>query len=144
MYLLKMKLITSTSTTGVIATANDGRSPAGADSGAAGLSGPSPPNPSPALRARRARIVSQRLPRANIMMPAMIPRPGAAKASVWKKGIGMAFWIAGEPGSADMVKVNEPSAMVAGIRRFGRLPSRNIWMATGNTAKATTNNETPP
>ena len=79
-----------------------------------------------------------------MITPAMTPRPGAAKASVWKNGIGMAFWIAGEPGSADIVKVKEPRAMVAGIRRFGRLPSRNIWMATGNTAKATTNSDTPP
>ena len=36
----------------------------------------------------------------------MMPRPGAAKGVVPKNGIGMAFWMAGVPGSADMVKVD--------------------------------------
>lgn len=73
MYLLKMKLITSTRMTGVIATANDGSPPAGANACDAEVSGPSAPKPSPAPCARRARIMSQRLPKANIMTPAMIP-----------------------------------------------------------------------
>jgi hypothetical protein len=34
-----------------------------------------------------------------------------------KYGIGMVFWIAGMPGNAVMVKVNTPSAIVAGISR---------------------------
>ena len=49
----------------------------------------------------------------------MIPRPGAAKGVVPKNGIGIAFWIAGVPGSADMVKVEVPSAIAAGISRRG-------------------------
>ena len=52
-------------------------------------------------------------------MPAMIPSPGAANAVVPKNGMGMAFWIAGVPGRADMVKVKAPSAIVPGISRFG-------------------------
>jgi hypothetical protein len=36
-----------------------------------------------------------------------------------KNGIGIAFWIAGVPGSADIVKVDVPSAIAAGIKRFG-------------------------
>ncbi len=54
-----------------------------------------------------------------MMTEAMTPRPGAAKGVVPKNGIGMAFWIAGVPGSADMVKVEVPSAIAAGIRRRG-------------------------
>ena len=50
---------------------------------------------------------------------AMTPRPGAANGVVPKNGIGMAFWIAGVPGSVDMVKVEVPSAIAAGISRFG-------------------------
>ena len=49
----------------------------------------------------------------------MIPSPGAANGVVPKNGIGIAFWIAGVPGSADMVKVVVPSAIAAGIRRRG-------------------------
>ena len=49
---------------------------------------------------------------------AMMPNPGAAKGVVPKNGIGMAFWIAGVPGSADMVKVEVPSATAAGISRL--------------------------
>ena len=58
---------------------------------------------------------------------AMMPSPGAANGVVPKNGIGMAFWIAGVPGSADMVKVEVPSAMAAGIsrlRNFGRAEQR--------------------
>lgn len=36
-------------------------------------------------------------------MPVMMPRPGAAKGVVPKNGIGMAFWMAGVPGSAVIV-----------------------------------------
>jgi hypothetical protein len=50
---------------------------------------------------------------------AMMPSPGAAKGVVPKKGMGMAFWIAGVPGRADIVKVEVPSAIVAGISRRG-------------------------
>ena len=48
----------------------------------------------------------------------MRPSPGAAKGVVPKNGIGIAFWIAGVPGSADMVKVVVPSATAAGISRL--------------------------
>ena len=61
-----------------------------------------------------------------------------------KKGLGMAFWIAGVPGSAVIVKVKEPSAIAAGIRRFGMPASRNSAAPIGYTAKATTNSDTPP
>jgi hypothetical protein len=70
--------------------------------------------------------------------------PGAAKGVVPKKGIGIAFWIAGVPGSADMVKVKAPSATVAGISRCGMSACRNSASATGTTAKATTKRLTPP
>ena len=56
----------------------------------------------------------------------------------------MMFWICGEPGSASMVKVNAPSAIVAGISRRGTSARRNSSSATGYTAKATTNSDTPP
>lgn len=59
------------------------------------------------------------------------PSPGAAKTLVPKYGMGMAFWIAGEPGSAVMVKVKEPSAMVAGIRRLGMSAASNRLRAIG-------------
>ena len=74
----------------------------------------------------------------------MVPSPGAAKALVLKKGAGMAFWIAGVPGSAVIVKVKDPSAMVAGMRRLGRPASLKRAAAIGKTAKATTKRETPP
>jgi hypothetical protein len=48
---------------------------------------------------------------------AIRPRPGAANGLVPKNGIGIAFWIAGVPGIADIVKVEVPSAMAAGISR---------------------------
>ena len=61
----------------------------------------------------------------------MMPSPGAAKGVVPKNGIGMAFWIAGVPGSAVIVKVNEPSPIAAGMKRFGTSASRNIEIAIG-------------
>ena len=74
----------------------------------------------------------------------MIPRPGAANAVVPRNGIGIAFWIAGVPGSADMVKVKAPSAIAPGISRFGISAVWNRAAATGTIAKATTKAETPP
>ncbi len=59
------------------------------------------------------------------------PKPGAANGVVPKNGIGIAFWIAGVPGSAVIVKVNAPSAIVAGISRFGMSASRNRLAAIG-------------
>ena len=69
---------------------------------------------------------------------------GAAKRSVPKYGIGMAFWIDGVPGAAVIVKVAAPSTMAAGIRRLGICACRNSVSAIGYTAKATTNTDTPP
>lgn len=52
--------------------------------------------------------------------------------------------MAGVPGSAVIVKVNEPSAIVAGMRRLGMPDSLKSAAAIGKTAKATTKSETPP
>ena len=59
-------------------------------------------------------------------------------------GIGIAFWMAGVPGSADIVNVKAPSARAAGIRRLGMPASRNRAAAAGKIANATTNSDTPP
>ncbi len=57
--------------------------------------------------------------------------------------MGIQFWISGEPAEV-MVNVTEPKAMVPGMKRRGRLASRNSDSASGNTEKATTNRLTPP
>ena len=75
---------------------------------------------------------------------AMMPRPGAANGVVPKNGIGMAFWIAGVPGSADIVKVEVPKATVAGINRLGIPAVRNRAWAIGTKTKNATNRLTPP
>ena len=64
-------------------------------------------------------------------MPPNVPSIGAAKASVLKKGIGIAFWIAGVPGSAVIVKVNAPNAIAPGISRLGIFNLRNNCAAIG-------------
>ena len=69
---------------------------------------------------------------------ARMPRTGAAKSVVPKYLIGIAFWIAGVPGRAVIVKVKAPSAIAGGISRCGTPACRNNASATGNTAKATT------
>ena len=61
----------------------------------------------------------------------MVPWIGAAKTLVPKKGIGIAFWIAGVPGKAVMVKVKDPSAIAAGSRRLGTSARRNSALAMG-------------
>ena len=73
-----------------------------------------------------------------------MPSPGAANGVVPKNGIGMAFWIAGVPGKADMVKVDVPSAIAAGIRRRGMAAARNSAWAIGASTKNATNRLTPP
>jgi len=73
-----------------------------------------------------------------------MPRPGAANGVVPKNGIGMAFWIAGVPGNADMVKVEVPKATVAGISRLGIPAVRNSACAIGTKTKKATNRLTPP
>jgi hypothetical protein len=73
-----------------------------------------------------------------------MPRPGAANGVVPKNGIGMAFWIAGVPGRADMVKVDVSSAIAAGISRRGIAAARNSAWAIGASTKKATNRLTPP
>jgi hypothetical protein len=75
---------------------------------------------------------------------AIAPSPGAANGVVPKNGIGIAFWIAGVPGSADMVKVEVPRAIAAGISRRGILAARNNDWAIGASTKNATNRLTPP
>ena len=55
-----------------------------------------------------------------------------------------AFWIAGVPGSADMVKVEAPSMIAAGIRRLGIPAERNSACAIGAMTKKATKRLTPP
>ncbi len=66
-----------------------------------------------------------------MMADASAPSPGAANSVVPKYAIGIAFWIAGVPGSAVMVKVNAPSAIAGGISRCGTCASLNRAWATG-------------
>ena len=75
---------------------------------------------------------------------ATTPRPGAANAVVPKKGIGIAFWMDGVPGRADMVKVEVPSTIAAGMRRRGMSAERNRVHAIGASTKKATNRLTPP
>ena len=78
------------------------------------------------------------------MAAAMIPRPGAANGVVPKNGIGIAFWIAGVPGKADIVKVEVPSATAAGNSRFGMFAVRNNACPIGTSTKNDTKRLTPP
>ena len=71
------------------------------------------------------------MPKPNMISEAMMPRPGAANGVVPKNGIGIAFWIDGVPGSADMVKVEVPSMIAAGISRRGMPAARNRSCAIG-------------
>ena len=73
-----------------------------------------------------------------------MPRPGAANGVVPKNGIGMAFWIAGVPGSADIVKVEVPSAIAAGMSRRGMAAEWNRVRAMGVNTKNATKRLTPP
>ena len=91
---------------------------------------------------RRGRATRGRNP--HMMAEAISPRPGAANGVVPKNGIGMAFWIAGVPGSADMVKVEAPSMIAAGIRRLGIPAERNSACAIGAMTKKATKRLTPP
>ena len=95
-------------------------------------------------RTRRTRHSIQAQPAASMITAPIRPSPGAAKGVVPKKGIGIAFWIAGVPGSAVIVKVKAPSAIVAGISRRECPARMNSATAIGWTAKATTNSDTPP
>ncbi len=79
-----------------------------------------------------------------MMIEAMMPSPGAANGVVPKNGIGMAFWIDGVPGNADIVKVEVPSTIAAGISRRGIAAARNSVCAMGASTKNATNRLTPP
>ena len=56
----------------------------------------------------------------------------------------MVFWIEGVPGMADMVKVEVPSMIAAGISRRGMPAARNRPCAIGAITKKATNRLTPP
>ena len=56
----------------------------------------------------------------------------------------LVFWIDGVPGNADMVKVDAPIMIEAGISRRGTPASRNSAIAIGHSTKKATNTETPP
>ncbi len=75
---------------------------------------------------------------------AITPSPGAANGVVPKNGIGIAFWIAGVPGSAVIVNVEVPSAIAAGMRRPGMFAARNRACAIGPSTKNATKRLTPP
>ena len=84
------------------------------------------------------------MPKPNMMIEARTPSPGAAKGVVPKNGMGMVFWIDGVPGMADMVKVEVPSMIAAGISRRGMPAARNRPCAIGAITKKATNRLTPP
>ena len=77
------------------------------------------PNPSPLRRAAAAARPSHHKPNASHDCRGDDPKTRCGQRVVPKNGIGMAFWIAGVPGSADIVKVEVPKATVAGINRLG-------------------------
>jgi hypothetical protein len=60
---------------------------------------------------------SHQRPKFSTIAATITPSPGAANGVVPKNGVGIAFWIADLPGSIDMVKVEVPKAIAAGIRR---------------------------
>ena len=73
-----------------------------------------------------------------------MPRPGAASGVVTKNGIGIAFWIAGVPGNTDIVKVEVPKVIAAGINRVGIPAVWNSSCAIGTSTKNATNRLMPP
>ncbi len=102
------------------------------------------PKPSPLLFAAASSRASHHMPNASMIIEASTPSPGAAKGVVPKNGIGIVFWIDGVPGIADMVKVEVPSMIAAGIRRRGISALRNRSCAIGAMTKKATNRLTPP
>ena len=71
------------------------------------------------------------MPPARMNAAPNVPRIGAAQAVVWKKVVGMMFWICGVPGTASMVKDSAPSASAAGISRLGMSAWRNSAAPNG-------------
>jgi len=74
---------------------------------------------------------------------AMIPRPGAANGLVPKNGIGIAFWMAGVPGNADIVKVEGAQSDRGRNQPLGISAARNTACAIGASTKNATNRLTP-
>jgi hypothetical protein len=103
-----------------------------------------PAKPSPARRAADSPRASHHSPKPSMMAAAMKPRPGAANGVVPKNGIGIAFWIAGVPGKADIVKVAVPSITAPGSKRFGTSAARNRAWPIGASTNIATNTLTPP
>ncbi len=102
------------------------------------------PKPSPFFFAAASSRASHHRPKPSMMSEASTPRPGAAKGVVPKKGMGMVFWIYGVPGMADMVNVEVPSMIAAGISRRGIAAERKRSCAMGAITKKATNRLTPP
>lgn len=84
------------------------------------------------------------MPKASITADAISPRPGAAKGVVPKNGIGMAFWMAGVPGMAVIVKVVVPKATAGASNRLGMFAVRNSVWPIGAMTNIATNRLTPP
>jgi hypothetical protein len=53
--------------------------------------------------------------------------------------MGIAFWIAGVPGKADIVKVAVPSMIATGTSRFGIFAARKSACAIGASTNTATN-----
>lgn len=88
--------------------------------------------------------MSHHKPKKSMIAAAITPRPGAAKGVVPKNGIGIAFWIEGVPGSADIVNVEVPRTIAAGINRRGMAAAWNKALAIGTSMKNATKRLTPP
>ncbi len=71
------------------------------------------------------------MPMAMMKAAPITPSHGAAQVFVLKNVVGMMFWICGLPGSASIVIVKAPRAIVPGISRFGISLWRNISAANG-------------
>src|SRR5262249_15926333 len=99
---------------------------------------------SPFLFAADSSRASHHRPNPSMIADASTPSPGAANGVVPKNGIGMVFWIEGVPGIADMVKVDGPSMMAAGMRRRGMPAERKRSCGMGGMKKKATNRLTPP
>ena len=75
--------------------------------------------------------------------PQIIPIRGAAMASVPKALLQVALEIDGLPGKHEVVKVNAPVAMEAGISSTGKSTFSKIESAIGYITKTTTRADTP-
>ena len=78
-----------------------------------------------------------------MMKAARVPNPDG-EGGMPKNGMGIAFWIAGVPGRADMVKVEVPSAMAAGGSGGWGYRPREQGLGDQPITKKATNRLTPP